>query len=61
MRDNDSHLDIIVGVSLAVEILEAVKDLEANIQDSGQRDGLLARLKELLDVRAKPRHNHEPK
>ena len=61
MRDDDNHLDVIVCVPLAVEILEAVEDLEANVEDSGEGDGLLARLKELLDVRAKPRHDHEPK
>ena len=60
MRDNNSYLDIIVSVSLAVEVLEAVQNLEADIEHSGQGDGLLARLEELFNVRAKPRHDHEP-
>ena len=58
--DNNSYLDIIVGVSLAVEVLEAVQNLKADIEHSGQGNGLLARLEELLNVRAKPRHDHEP-
>ena len=60
MRDNNSYLDIIVSVSLAVEVLEAVQYLEADIEHSGQGDGLLSGLKEPFNVRAKPRHDHEP-
>ena len=61
MLDVDSHLDVVVCVPLAVKILEAVEHLQADVEDSRQGDGLLARLEKLLNVRAKPRHDHEPK
>ena len=48
-----------MSVSLAVDVLEAVEHLEADVEDSGQGHGLLAGLEELLDVGAEPRHDHK--
>ena len=57
---NNCHLNIIVGISLAVDILQAVQDHQAHPEHGVDGPRVLAAFEELVQVSSEPVDDDEP-